>query len=129
MFHTVCGYNNERSGNSARLPSPIVCELLGLKWNGVNFDYIDSSGNLLAFCPKETTQSTPLLVKRDIFLKTIEQAEFIPIWAILSERSCYSYKKHESIVKKWCITQRVYTVKNGKIVCCIDKEYEIPLYN
>jgi hypothetical protein len=129
MFQTVCGYNNERSGNSARLPSPVVCELLGLKWTGENYDYVDSSDNLLAFCPMETTQSAPLLVRRDIFLETVERSGLIPIWAVLSERSCYSYKKHESIVKKWAITQRVYTVKNEKVICCIDKHYEIPLYH
>ena len=129
MFQTVCGYNNERSRISARLPSPIVCELLGLKWTGENYDYVDSSDNLLAFCPMETTQSAPLLVRRDIFLETVERSGLVPIWAVLSERSCYSYKKHESIVKKWAITQRVYTVKNEKVVCCIDKQYEIPLYH
>lgn len=128
MFQTVCGYNDERSGSSARLPSPIVCELLGLKWTGGNYDYVDSSGNILAFCPIKSTQSPPLLVKRDPFLETVDRAGLTPIWAVLSERSCYSYKKHESIVKKWAITQRVYTFKNGKLFCCNDKQYEIPLY-
>lgn len=125
MIQSVCGYSNE---GSARLPSPIVCQLLGLRWVGEGYDYIDSSGEALAFCPMGSVHSPPLLVKRDPFLESVDRAGLVPIWAVLSERSCYSSKKRASIVKKWAITQRVYAFRYGELVCCNDKQYDIPLH-
>lgn len=130
MIQTVCGYSNERSGISARLPGPIVCEFLNLRWTGKSFEYVDSSGASLAFCPGDkkglATFSSPLLVKKERFLAAFGQAGFTAVWAALSERSCYSYKKQDSIVKRWGITQRVYGFENGCLVCYGDKQYEIP---
>ena len=130
MIQTVCGYSNERSGISARLPGPIVCELLNLRWTGKSFEYVDPAGELLAFCLGDekglSTFSSPLLVKKEPFLAAVERAGLTAVWAVLSERSCYSYKKHDSIVKRWGITQRMYGFEEGRLVCYGDKQYEIP---
>ena len=130
MLQTVCGYNNERSGTSARLPGPIICELLKLRWSGNNFDYFNPSGELMAFCPVDknsnATFKSPLLAKAEPFLSAIDRAGLTAVWAVLSERSCYSYKKQDSIVKKWMITQRLYGFEKNGLVCYGDKQYEIP---
>jgi hypothetical protein len=131
MYQTVCGYSNERSNISARLPGPIICELLKLRWTGENFDYVDPAGEILAFCPAGEEGKpdfySPLLVKKEPFLSAIDQAGLAAVWAVLSERSCYSYKKQASIVKKWQITQRLYGFQKGCLCCHSDREYEIPL--
>jgi hypothetical protein len=133
MIQTVCGYSNERSGISARLPGPIVCELLNLRWTGKSFEYVDPSGEFLAFCLGDekglSTFSSPLSVKKEPFLAAVERAGLTAVWAVLSERSCYSYKKHDSIVKRWGITQRVYGFEEGCLVSYGDKQYEIPHAN
>lgn len=130
MMQTVCGYSNERSGISARLPGPIVCDLLNLRWTGKSFAYVDPSGKSLAFCPGDekglSTFSSPLLVKKEPFLAAIEREGLIAIWAVLSERSCYSSKKQDSIVKRWGITQRAYGFEKGCLACYHYKQYEIP---
>ena len=117
MCQTVCGCSNERSNISARLPGPIICELLKLRWTGENFEYVNPAGELLAFCHggKEGKPdfSSPLLVKKEPFLSAIDQAGLTAVWAVLSERSCYSYKKQDSIVKRWQITQRLYGFEKG----------------
>ena len=131
MYQTVCGYNNERSNIYARLPSPIICQLLNLRWTGNKFDYVNSAGNLLAFChggnDGKPGFSSPLLVKKKPFLAAIDQAGLAAVWATLSERSCYSYKKQDAIVKRWQITQRLYEFEKGHLRCYSDRTYEIPL--
>jgi len=129
IYQTVCGYSNEQSNISARLPGPIICELLNLRWTGENFDYVNSAGELLAFCQGgEGTPDfrSPLLVKKEPFLAAIDQAGFAAVWAVLSERSCYSYKKQDAIVKRWQITQRLYEFEKGRLRCHSDRAYEIP---
>jgi hypothetical protein len=130
MCQTVCGYRNERSRISARLPSPIICKLLDLRWAGEDFEYVNPDGELLAFCPASAGDKpdfgSPLLVRKGPFLSAIDQAGLIAIWAALSERSCYSFKKHESIVKRWQITQRLYEFEKDHLRCCSDRTYEIP---
>lgn len=130
MNQTVCGYSNERSDISARLPGPIICELLNLRWTGKNFEYVNPAGELLAFCHGDKDGKpnfrSPLLVKREPFLAAIDQAGLTAVWAVLSERSCYSYKKQESIVKRWEITQRLYGFEKGHLHCHSDRQYEIP---
>ena len=131
IFQTVCGYRNERSNISARLPGPIICRLLNLRWTGEGFEYINPAGELMAFChgSKEGKPgfSSPLLVKKEPFLAVIDQAGLIAVWAVLSERSCYSYKKQDAIVKRWQITQRLYEFEKGRLRCHSDWAYEIPL--
>lgn len=131
MYQTVCGYSNERSNISARLPGPVICQLLNLRWTGNNFEYVNPEGELLAFCHGGRTGKpgfgSPLLVKKEPFLAAIDQAGLVAIWAILSERSCYSYKMQKPIVQRWKITQRLYGLENGRAECLHDKEYEIPL--
>lgn len=131
MYQTVCGYNNEQINISARLPGPIICKLLNLRWTGDAFKYVNPSGELLAFCyggkDGKPGFSTPLLVKKEPFLKAIDQAGLVAVWATLSERSCYSYKKQDAIVKRWQITQRLYEYEKGHLRCHSDRAYEIPL--
>lgn len=131
MIQTVCGYNNERSGISARLPSPIICELLNLRWTGINFEYVNSDGDLLALCPVDKTGlasfGSPLLIKKQSFLAAIEKAGLTAVWVVLSERSCYSYKKQAPIVNKWEINQRAYGFEKGGLTCSTEKKYNIPL--
>lgn len=130
MYQTVCGYSNERSNISARLPGPVICQLLNLRWTGNNFEYVNPAGELLAFCHGGRTGKpgfgSPLLVKKEPFLAAIDQAGLVAVWAVLSERSCYSYKKQDSIVKRWQITQRLYGFEKGRMECHSDKRYEIP---
>lgn len=131
MYQTVCGYRNEHSDISARLPSPVICQLLNLRWTGKRFEYVNFEGELLAFCPEGSSGKpgfgSPLLVKKEPFLAAIDQAGLVAIWAVLSERSCYSYKKQKSIVKRWQVTQRIYGIEKSRVECLHEKEYEIPL--
>lgn len=130
MIQTVCGYNNERSGISARLPGPIICELLNLRWTGKAFEYVNAAGELLAFYPVDkkglATSGSPLLVKKEPFLAAVDKAGLVAVWAVLSERSCYSYNKQESIVKRWEITQRLYGFEKAGLSCYSHRQYEIP---
>ncbi len=102
MYQTVCGYYNERSNISARLPGPIVCQLLTLRWTGNNFEYVNPAGVLLAFChggkDGKSDFGSPLLVKKEPFLAAIDKAGLVAVWAVLSERSCYSYKKYMTLL-------------------------------
>jgi hypothetical protein len=133
MFRTVCEYNNERSGKSAKLPSPAVCQLLKLRWTGETYEYVNSDEEVLVFCPQENERmgadSSTLLVKREPFLSAVEQAGLVAIWAALSERDCFSYKVMNSkpVVKKRGITQRLYSHEKGKLVCHNDLQYQIRL--
>ena len=130
IYQTVCGYSNERSNISARLPGPIICQLLNLRWTGNNFEYVTPAGELLAFCyggkDSKPGFSSPLLVKKEPFLAAVDQAGLEALWAVLSERSCYSSKKEDSIVKRWQITQRLYGFEKGRLCCYSDRAYEIP---
>ncbi len=132
VHQTVCRYSNERSNIYARLPGPIVCQLLNLRWTGTDFEYVNHAGELLTFClggkDGKPDFGSPLLVKKEAFLAAIDQAGLVAVWAVLSERSCYSQKKQDPIVDKWNITQRLYGFEKGRLLCYSDRGYEIPLY-
>lgn len=131
MYQTVCGYRNERSDISARLPGPIICELLNLRWASKAFEYINPAGELSAFCPVGEEGKphfrSPLLVRKEPLLAAIDQAGLTAVWAALCERSCYSAKKRAPIVNKWQITQRLYAFEEGHLRCYSDRAYDIPL--
>jgi len=129
-MQTVCGYHNEKANISARLPGPIICDLLKLRWVGEGFKFVDDKGNLAAFCPEKLNSSgysTPLLVRETRLLSALNKAGLDVVWAALSERSCYSSESRKAIVSQWAITQRIYLYENDAIICKGSKEYPIPL--
>ena len=100
---------------------------MNLIWTGEVFDCKDMNGNIQAFNIRDRESGSYLFVSREEFLRSIESAGYLPFWAVLSERSCYSSKADRSIVKKWAITQRVYGVEKMQLKCYQDKNYDIPL--
>ncbi len=123
---------DSRSEVSARIPSPRLCEVMGLTWGGEDYQYIDIEGDLAAISPTtshfKARHSLPLLVRAEAFLSGLEKTKLSPVWAVLSERSCYSYREHKSIVKIWGVTQRLYGLEHGRVKMLQEHRYEIPLY-
>ena len=129
ILTTECKYNNDASSQNGFLPSPQVIEILDLHWSGEGFDYIDKYGEKI--CSSINDNENGILyifIRKDIFLENIKKAGYIPVWASLSEKSCYSYKASKSIVPKWAITQRIYGEKENNLYKVKDKNYDIPLY-
>lgn len=128
VIQTHCEYRNEFYHN-ALVPSPQVIEMLGLFWNGNNFSYVDANGEIIATCLSDEHGQIFLIIKKEHFLKKVKDYGYIPLWATLSEKSCYSYLKEKSIVKKWGITQRIYGFEDKRLMKFHEKYYEKTLYN
>lgn len=132
IIQSFCGFRDSRPKVFPRLPSPIVHGLLKLRWSGEGYSYRDDKGEITAFCAHDPDPFVGtngiLLVDREKFLNATQAAGLIPVWAILSERSCYSHSKGASIVKKWAITQQVYEATETGFAQCHKLEYDIPLY-
>lgn len=129
VSQVACEYENEKSSISARIPSPVLFDILKISWSGKDFEYIDADNNLIAFCYNKTNINPVLYIKKKEFLEAVDKAGYIPLWAILCEKSCYNSKLHKSEVKKWGITQNIYCFENEVLEECHNLKYDRPLYN
>jgi hypothetical protein len=129
ILTTECEYRKEGSSQQGFLPSPQVIDFLDLHWSGEGFDYLNKYGEKICTSIGDNKEGEPYLyIRKDILLKKIKEAGYIPVWAGLSEKSCYSYKASKSIVLKWAVTQRIYGERENCIYKIEDKKYDIPLY-
>lgn len=131
-YQTCCSFRDERPNFFPRLPAPLVLQIMGLEWSGQNYSYLNEAGELYAlYVPLDDAviDTTGLLVvNEDAFLKACSDADLVPLWGTLSERSCHSYESSCSIVKIWNVNQRIYEHQADGFSEVHRLDYEIPLY-
>jgi hypothetical protein len=132
LVQTFCSFKDERPNHYPRLPSPILFRILDLRWEGEGYDFCNAAGERLATCLFDEDKFVEfggiLVVKKDSFLEAARKSGYTPMWAVLSERSCYSSESDKSIVKKWGLTQTIYEPSGGTLQNCHRLEYDIPLF-
>ena len=61
---------------------------MGLRWNGVEGQFFDNQGNLIAFDPSiRSPGPAALLMNRDVFLKFLNDNGYDVFWTILGEKN------------------------------------------
>lgn len=75
---------------SRKVPSTFLADGMKLLWNGKEGHYVDAAGELTAFDPfvYETGPSV-LLVRKDAFLKFLQENDLALLWTISGEKKAY----------------------------------------
>lgn len=96
FVHSVSIYSEGDA--SASVPSPQLAELLGLKWSGQDFGFVDGQGKLVAFAPRGPRgSSTPCLIERKKLQETLAKHGLALIWAVAGERNSFNHMASHSV--------------------------------
>lgn len=99
IMPTTDGYFREDSGYDCSidegigisLPSQFIVKMMDLRWNGVEGNYYDRSGKLVAFDPSTQEDGPSLvLINRDVFLAFLEENGLSILWTLLGEKQMIS---------------------------------------
>jgi hypothetical protein len=108
--HTVAEYSEGDS--SASVPSPQLAEFLGLTWTGLDFNFADAKGTLVAFAPRRPPKSgtAPCLADTSRMQAMLTKHEFALVWAVLGERHCFGEFATGSVADKRMSFSGVYAL-------------------
>jgi len=93
---TVWSYPGDYATQSGLVPSPRTLEVIQAHWAGRGFDYVDKSGELIAFSPEPSGGHnwTSCLVRQDTLVAGLTRHRLRVIWTVLAERSCWDGAQH-----------------------------------
>lgn len=88
LIHTTSQYDE----GHIKLPSPRMIELLGLSWKPDSYEFVDSSGETIAFQYAKYAYggSAPCLVRMDRLQEVMQREGLALVWGSTGERDCYS---------------------------------------
>jgi hypothetical protein len=117
---SICDYEEMIGGI---LPSPQLCEILNARWAGKDSDFVDETGELVAFSPflGRDIGRPPCIVSRKKLYESLQKAGWDIVWAVLGERSCWSSDAGRHIVPKDSQFSAIYHFSGDKIVGGITK--------
>jgi len=109
--HTVAEYSE--SDTSASVPSPQLAQLLGITWTGVDFNFADAIGTLVAFAPRRPPKAgtTSCLVDRGRMLGMLEKNGLALVWAVVGDRDCFGGMPTGSVADKLMSFSGVYVLE------------------
>lgn len=132
-YQTCCEIDDQRPDVFPILPSPLALQIMGLEWTREDYSYRNQAGEIQAlYVPLNNPKMAKtglLVVNEDAFLQSCWRSDFVPLWATLCEKSCYSFDAKSSIVKIRNVNQRVYRYASGNYSVVHKLDYQIPLYN
>jgi hypothetical protein len=93
---TVCLYSGENATRSGLVPSPRTLQVIKAHWGGRQFDYVNESGELIAYSPDPFAGHnwTTCLVRKDPLAAGLKRFGLRLIWLALAERSCWDGSQH-----------------------------------
>ena len=110
---TTCLWNE----GSARIPSPRLCEILGLAWTGLGAQFSSSNGDIIIAQLGGDAEDwgRPLAVRRNSLSAGLNAAGLDLVWCVLAERSCWCSETTTHIAKKELEVSAVYWLENDDI--------------
>ena len=113
----------------AIFPSPQLCDILGARWAGEDFDFVDEEGTLLAFSPgaRRDAGTPPCLVSRTKLVRSLRQKGWEIVWGVVGEKFCYSSEASRHIVPKDVQFSGVFHLAHGKLVGGITKQLAVDI--
>lgn len=121
--HTLCVI--ERENNYAMLPSPSLMKILGGRWSGQQYEYVDSGNNLVCFCPSNGNESAPCFVSRPHLEQALSRHSLAIVWGLVGERTCWDGNRH--ITGMASQFSAVYYLKQNKIMGGITRHLALPV--
>lgn len=121
VWQTAGEFQDEVAGFFDKMPSPMVCEAMGLSWAKGGSRWCDGSGQNIAACVNvpdaRIEHNGILIVKRDEFLAAVESKGYVPVWAVLSERACknlnFEHRQRITMPTVEMVSQRVYCMSKA----------------
>lgn len=121
VVQTAGEFQDEYGGSSDKCPSPVVWGAMELFWAQGGSRWCDASGQIMAACVKTLDAHIKhdgiLVAKRDEFLSAVDSKGYVPVWAVLSERSCKNlkmeYRQRNTLPTVEMVSQRVYCISKA----------------
>lgn len=87
-FQESQGYDcSVEDAMTIRVPSRWIADGMGLRWAGVEGEFVDAQGNVVARDPSiHAAGPSALLVKRDAFLSFLERERCTVLWTLIGEK-------------------------------------------
>ena len=115
-YHWDEGFDGSIEGSvSMDCPAQWLIEQAQWRWNGVEGRYIDSSGRLVCTDPTlENPGPSALLVRRDAFLRALEEDDRDIVWTVLGEKQILppGFGRDSTA---WLEVNGAYRIRNGKL--------------
>jgi len=93
-------------------------------WNGVEGHFFDNQGNLIAFDPSiKTPGPGVLLIKRDVFLKFLDDNGYDLLWTILGEKNIIGGRMFPDDWKGRLELSGAYRIHQGNIEGAVNAKF------
>ena len=110
-------------GISIYLPARWLVHHLGLQWNGVEGQFFDEDGNLIAFDPSvRVTGPGSLLISRDVLLKFLNDNGYDILWTIVGEKNIIGEMARDEWKGRLKLSG-AYRIHDGKLCGKMNKKF------
>lgn len=115
--------------NWGLFPSPQLCDILGARWSGSDFDFVNKSDLLVSFSPTSCHkgQTPPCFVVQNELIDALDKNGWSIVWAVLGQRYCFSSEGHKHIAKNDAQFSALYHLSDGKLVGGITQHLISPI--
>ena len=113
-------------GIRVKLPNQLIVEKMSLSWNGVEGNYYDQMGKLMALDPSvQNDGPSVLLMRRDEFLSFLDENNYGILWTVLGEKRLLGgWTSHMN--KGFTVLSSTYRMKEGKLEGSITSRFHFP---
>lgn len=111
---TACDWNS----GSTLIPSPRLCEVLGLEWAGTGGEFRAASDGerVVGHLGGDATDwGRPFLVRRDVLIEAVDAAGMDLVWCVVAERSCWCAETTTHIAGKELEISAIYWLEDDII--------------
>jgi hypothetical protein len=103
-------------GYSIYLPTKLIVDGMGLRWNGVEGYFFDPTGELVAFDPSVRSRgSGALVIDKTKFLKFLGTSGYDILWTARGEKTDYHYGSHGTDRSGRLDINGAYRIRNGEV--------------
>jgi hypothetical protein len=110
---TACDWN----GGSTLIPSPQLCDSLGIEWAGAGGTFRDKTGEeIIGHLGGDGADwGRPLIVRQDSLRTALDAAGLELVWCVLAERSCWCSETTSIVSNQQLEVSAVYWLDRGSI--------------
>lgn len=110
---TACDW----SGGSTLIPSPQLCDALGIEWSGVGATFRNKTGEeIIGHLGGDAADwGRPLIAHQDSLKTALDSAGIDLVWCVLAERSCWCSETSIHVAKKELEVSAVYWLDGESI--------------
>lgn len=114
------------SSHSVTLPTKWLADKMGLKWGGIEGEYLGKDGKVAAYDPSAKDPGpTTLLIARESLVDFLESNEYEVVWTVLGEKQI-TPAGYSSQSEGWLSISGAYRLQDGRPKGQIKTSFKLP---